>query len=457
VALERELSPPVPTRRSRRLPATGVDLAYYDWRGRGEPVIGLECAFRGRLDERVLTRAVELLVEAEPMLGFRLVPDAPVPEWTELPREQHDLLTVVRAPEDYEAVRRTGVDAARGAQLDVRLLNADEGARLLVRITHALADGFSLQSLAARLASLYSAVQADPEHRPPTGALPERDHGRLLASIPRRERVLAVAEFLRFLAPRVLPRRTHHPPLPSESHGPWVPVMRRVPSLAVLAYYGKRRGATVNDLVLAAAYRALAASGWDRTSALHITITVDLRRWCLPPEVAGLIANLSAWEVPFLDRDLGRSFDDTLHRVSAVMGRRKRSRPGLASALLAYRAVKDLPAERGRLDREPQRETRNLLTLSNEGLLDRERLTFGGEAPVSAHVLPPFVALPRLHLCVSGYGDTLTLASVTPENGAAAVGEFMDAIVDELPHRADRRAAVAGVEPEDGGGLPRLH
>ena len=450
---------PDPPEPARRLPATGVDLAYYDWKGRGEPVIGLECAFLGRLDERVLERAVDLLVDVEPILGFRLVPDAPVPEWTELPRSERDLLTVVHSPDEYESARRTGLDAARGAQLEVRLLSGGGGDRLLLRITHALADGFSLQSLAARLASLYSAVRADPDHRPPAGALLERDHARTIASIPRRERARAIGGLLWFMAPRFLPRRTHHLPLPAESRGPWVPVIRRLPapSLAALARYGKRRGATINDLVLAAAYRALAASGWDGRAALRIMITVDLRRWCLPPEASSLVANLSSWEVPFLVRDLGRTYDDTVDRVGALMRRRKRSRPGLAIALAAHRDAESLPRERGRSDRAPQHRVRSGMTLSNEGLLDGARLTFGDEAPVSAHVLPPFFALPYLHVCVSGYEGALTLASVTPENGAAAVEGFLDALVDELPLIPPPPEPVADVGPEHGARSPRLH
>jgi NRPS condensation-like uncharacterized protein len=207
-----------------------------------------------------------------------------------------------------------------------------------------------------------------------------------------------------------------------------------------LSRYGKERGATLNDLFVTAAYRALASNGgWDRTSALRIAITVDLRRWCLPTTHDPAICNLSSLDCPFLIRNLGRSFDETLANVSALMRRRKKSRPGLAPALvwhlLAERlAIWGFPASSGsdqpETDPSPPRWP---VLFSNEGLLDKSRLRFAEETPVMAHILPPFWELPRLHVCLSGYDGAFTLAAVTPQNGQALVGRFLDALVEELP------------------------
>src|SRR4029079_385983 len=115
---------------------------------------------------------------------------------------------------------------------------------------------------------------------------------------------------------------THLPAMPLEARGPWVAVVRQLPAprLSVLSLHGKAHNATVNDVFLAAAYRALAFHGrWDGTSALRIAITVDLRRWCLPRTHDPEICNLSSLETPFLIRNLGRSFDETLSNVSAIM------------------------------------------------------------------------------------------------------------------------------------------
>ncbi len=73
-------------------------------------------------------------------------------------------------------------------------------------------------------------------------------------------RLPPLRDFARVLA-HSFPRRTHGLALLRESAGPWVPVIKRLPStqLSFLSRYGKARGATLNDVLLAAAYRALAS------------------------------------------------------------------------------------------------------------------------------------------------------------------------------------------------------
>ena len=426
------------------VPATGLDLALHSWWGETNGVIALECAFGSRLDESVLAAAADLLLEGEPILAFRLVPDARAPHWRRVPASERSVLRVVDTAAEYEALRRVGLDAAGGVQISLCLWRREAGDRLLLTMSHVVGDGFSLQLLASRLSSLYSAVARDGDYRPKPGRLQTRDAWQLAAGVPRLARLRALVDFAWFMAPRFLPRSTHCLPLPADSVGPWVHVVRRLPSpsIAVLSRYGKERGATVNDVMLTAAYRALAAHGWDGSSGLRIPMTVDLRRWLLPAEHAATIANLSSWEQPYLMRKLGGSFDETLRRVTALTRRRKQRRPGLAIGLITLHLVKNLPertAASGGGVKTPAhrgRGGRARLTFSNEGLLTAERLSFAGEVPQSAHTLPPFAWLPAAHVSLSGYRGALTLAAVTPENGASGVARFLEAMVDELPPAA---------------------
>ena len=251
-------------------------------------VIQLELALDGHLRQDVLERACDLMLDVEPVLGCRLDVEQPTPRWRRLPDSQRAVLTVVHRAADYEAARTAGLDATRGAQVAVCLWPGVTGDRLLLTMTHEAGDGVGLQVLAGGLSSLYSALEDDPGFRPDEGRVPDRDLSDIvLAQLSRRARCRTIWDFARFFAPRVFPRRTHAPAMPQESLGPWVPVVRQLaaPRLSVLSQYGKARSATVNDLFLAAAYRALAFQGrWDGTSALRIAITVDLRRWCLPSD-----------------------------------------------------------------------------------------------------------------------------------------------------------------------------
>ena len=422
----------------------------------GEMVIELELEFKGRLDEHLLARAADLLLDAEPVLGCRLVINAPKPHWEAVPAAERRELCVTYVPEGYESFRRTGLDATANVQVALCLWRRDAGDRLVVKMTHEVGDGVGLQSLAARLAAIYSELCVDPGYRPRTSLGARRDFGQILSEVPKGAYPALIRDFARVLVSHWFPRRTHGLALPRESAGPWVPVIKRVPStqLSFLSRYGKARGATLNDVLLAAAYRALASRGvWDGTSGLRIAITVDLRRWCLRHPDASAICNLSSFEFPFLVRNLGRDFDETLANVTALTRRCKRHWPGLAPALaghflmktwrhenLARAGVKDRPRKRAR--------SGHTLTLSNEGALDKACLRFGAQTPVSAHILPPFLTLPNVHICVSGYDGALTLAAVTPQNGHVVVGSFLDALLEQLP---GGEASTGGLQPANPG------
>jgi NRPS condensation-like uncharacterized protein len=447
-----------PVEAPQPIDATPADLLVQSWQGRSEMVIEMECGFDGHLEENVLARAGELLLEVEPILGCRLVVDSAAPYWRRVPASQRNVLSVARGPDEYERARRSGLDATRGVQVALCLWPRDNGDRLLVKMTHVVGDGFALQFVAARLSSLYSALRLDPDYRPSPSRVPTRHISQIFSAVPKLAYVRIIWDFAWFIAPRLLPRRTHAIPLPQESVGPWVPVVRRLPAprSSFLSRYGKERGATLNDIFVAAAYRALAfAYRWDGMSALRITITVDLRRWCLPATHAATICNLSSFEIPFLMRDLGRSFDETLANVSALMRRRKQSRPGLALALVGHLFATNKSVQsawyRGR-------KSGTALSLSNEGPLDASSLRFADETPVAAHILPPFIELPGVHVCLSGYGGTLTLAAVTPSNGEAVVGRFLDAVLEELPgEELGRASAEASPDREASGSCAFVH
>ena len=436
------------------LPVAPIDVAIHELAGRdGEMIIQMELGFDGRLNEDTLSRAFDLVLDVEPVLGCRLVADPSDPHWQPVPRAQRRRLMFTTETQPYYEFQCTGLNADENVQVAACLCRDDESDRLLIKMTHEAGDGVSLQLLASRLGSIYTRLCTDPTYRPETNSWSQRDLTQLLAAISLWTYLRIGWQFATFSAARILPRRTHTLPLPHESKGPWTPVIKCVPRqrVAFLSAYGKLRGATLNDMFLAAAYRALAEYGkWDGTSALRISMTVDLRRWCRGGDSVRSVCNLSWFEQPVLGRHLGRDFDQTLGNVAALTRRRKASFPGLISALVGRFLI------RHHLRRQAQRHGSRSpeprpLTLSNEGRLDKSRLFFGSLAPSFAHILPPFLKLPHLHICMTGYDGALTLAVVTPQNGCSVVEGFLTALLAELPgagkmpirHKAFARAQIA--------------
>jgi NRPS condensation-like uncharacterized protein len=401
-------------------------------------VIAMEMDFRDPLDADVLARAVDLVCDAEPVLGCRLDLEANPPCWSPVPRDSRRGLVLVEQRDAYEQFMYAPLDATEQVQVAVCLWRHDAGDRLLVKMTHTVGDGVGLQSLIARLSQIYSAVESNPRYAPQPGLTGSRALSQVLHQHWWTHARL-VWDLVSFLGPRLLPRTSVVLPLPASPSGAWQRVTMQLPvsRLSQLASYGRRRGSTLNDVFVAAAYRALASQGqWDGSAALRISITVDLRRWGRPAATTPAICNLSSFECPFLIRQLGRTFEETLANVTALTRRRKASAPGLVPALVGHAISIWRPPRRSiRPDVGPETRARagRPMTLSNEGKLDRSTMQFGVQAPVQAYVLPPFIEPPGVHLCLSGYEGRLTIAAVTRVNGAAAVERFMDAMFAELP------------------------
>lgn len=421
---------------SQHVPAAPMDLLLQSWQATGgEFIAQMELEFDRRLDVHLLKHAADLLLEAEPILNSKLVIDTPVPYWQRLSEEKRNLLIVADTSNVYETFRHSGLDATQGAQVALCLWRCEAGDRLLIKMTHQVGDGGGMHAVTERLSSIYSALHTDPRYRPEPTRETNRDVMELLPRVPW---CPIIWDFVRFMAPRWFPRRTLMLPLPHESIGPWHFVERRLAASRVffLSTYGRERGATLNDMFLAATYRALASLGaWDETSGLRILITVDLRRYLPSDSCADHISNLSTMDCPYLVRNLGRSFEETLANVRSLMHRRKENWPGLAVVWFTY-----LGMTLERYDRRvrPAGKRNNKmgfpkLTLSNTGPIDKARVAFAGRPPVSACILPPFRKLPGLLMCLSGYDGTLTLSAGTPQNGHSMVGSFFDALIGELP------------------------
>jgi NRPS condensation-like uncharacterized protein len=415
----------------------------------GEMVIEMELGFHGRLDPNLLARAADLLLDAEPVLGCRLVVNTSRVLWQHVPRSERRLLTITEGCDEYERVRRAGLDASANVQLVLCLWRHQDGDRLLVKMTHEVGDGVGLQFLVTRLSSIYSALCTNPAYRVERNLKARRDRFQILSQLPKRAYLRILWDFVKFMAPRWFPRATHRLPLARESTGPWVPVIKRVPAthFSSLSKYAKERGATLNDLFLSAAYRALASCGnWDGRSGLRICMTVDLRRWSVSRAPVASICNLSSLECPFLVRNLGRDFEETLANVTALTRMRKKRGLGLAPVLAdellkkrgGYARLRRAVTQYGALTRTRTGHSPTVwetasAVLSNEGALDKIGLRFGTETPVSVHILPPFLAVSGVHVSMSSYYGAFTLAAVTTENRRVVVKRFLDCLIEQLP------------------------
>src|SRR5205085_1953751 len=158
----------VSVHRDSFLPVEPIDIGIATHgRSSGEMIIALELRFNDLLEASLLARALQLLLESEPILHSRLVLTTATPRWEPVPESTRRALVFTTARQTYERMRCAGLDATENVPLAVCLWRRDRGDQLLIQMVHEAGDGVALQRLSERLASIYRHVCNDRHYRPP--------------------------------------------------------------------------------------------------------------------------------------------------------------------------------------------------------------------------------------------------------------------------------------------------
>ncbi len=408
------------------------------------PQIHLVLDLDGALEPDRLARALRLLLDAEPVLGCDYESRWWRSRWRRIDAaalDEADLLEVVEGGDREElgqAFLGRAMPPLEGPQLRALLHRDGGGDRLLIKVHHRAADAGGVKELGYRLAAIYRALGDDPGHRP-TPRLGDRSlwqayHRVLPWRLPGLLRH-ALAE----LGPWTWPWHTLHFPT-----GRWDAAAPRTAlthldavTVGTMRDHGRPRGATLNDLLLAAVVRVVARErGWDGRVPLRVVSTADLRRH-LPDERTGGLCNLSGFILIHVGRELGERFGDTLGHVLRATARVKGPYLGLSWDLLGLLlAMGPHGAGRALFARSIRMEIGSghmPLLVTNMGPIDDALLDRFGPPLRHAFLVCPPIREGVYGLGVSGFRGTLTLST------AASPGTLPTATLERV---------FAGVERE---------
>ena len=424
------------------LPTVVNDRAQLSWQelGVGEMMISMEMEFDAALDEKRLARAFDLLLDAQPVLGCRIQPHPKKPYWVRLPKDERGNFFTVRDDSDFEKFRNEPYPHLTGPQVVACLRRTGEGDRLLVKVSHIVCDAGGVKELVADAVSIYNRLATEPDYMPVPNITGSRGWDQVFRLLPWRAFPLFCLDLLGVIRRNTMLLASHTLPLPACPLAPMGYLIRHIPAdrTARIAEYGRTNNATINDMLVTAFIRAMAAGpSWDGRSHLRLTITVDLRRWNLGTARAEGICNLSAFEFPSLERDPGVDFLSALKRISAFFQYRKTRRFGLPFApfiflfsLLSFTSLKKFF---GLWIRKGADSHNNQSAFTNMGPIKPEEVTFNGARPARAWLLAPPATPPWLAAGVSGYDGTLTLSAGTAESLLPMIEPFFDKILAGLP------------------------
>jgi NRPS condensation-like uncharacterized protein len=382
-------------------------------------------------DAEILRKSVVASIEAIPILGARYVAGAR-PRWTSLDPNDFGRAFVVAPTETaFEEFVVSRVDEGLGPQIRVCLLDSGPFA-VALKMNHMICDAAGFKQYLDFLCQIYSALAADPAYRPPTIA-GDRSMRGVLRRFP-----LSV-RFKSLFRQSGDNNRTGSHRFPLSEGGEARPFIltRKLgrERVAALHDYCRAKGATLNDAVLTAFYRRVFQQLALKAGAeLQIPIMVDMRRYLGEVGEFKSLTNLSSMVITQLDCRPEEPFESALGRVKAIMDEKKGAEIGLNAFIkldLAYRIMGDRIAN----SRLRSRLKNPFICMTNVGILDPARISFGDLRPYDAFLCGSIKYKPYFQLAMSSYDGELTL-SVNQYGDAGdreRIVSFLGEIEAELP------------------------
>ena len=403
----------------------------FDLNGFNDHVLHCVLRFERRPDGEILKKSVIASIEAIPILGARYV-DGARPRWTSLDADDFGRAFVIAPTQsEFEAFVVSRIEEGLGPQVRVCLLDSSPSA-VALKMNHMVCDAAGFKTYLEFLCKTYSRLMADPAYRP-AAITGDRSMRGVLKRFPLGVRLKSL-----FLQSKDNNRSGDHR-FPLDEGGEARPFIltRNLgrDRVAALRDYGRARAATLNDVVLAAFYRCLfQILAPPPGGELQIPVMVDMRRYLGESEKFESLTNLTSMVITQLGYRPEERFEDALGRVKAIMDEKKGAEIGLNGFIkldLAYRILGD-----GLANRRLRSKLRNpLICMTNVGILDPARISFGDLRPYDAFLCGSIKYKPYFQLAMSTYDGEITL-SVNLYGSAGdrdRILSFFDGLEAQLP------------------------
>lgn len=413
--------------------AGGGERAQYLLHDYNDNTIRFLLRYPGAVDPDALCAAARALVESVDILHGTFFTDGVSAYWhiNEAVEESFYFQYVEAAGEPTVTARSLAllpVPPGGRAQLRCTMVQGGNACAVVVCISHLCVDGGDGKYLLNKLVEAYDRIvrtgTADGLEMKNGSRAPEKVYEKLSWKDVRSLMDL----------PSVAPTAY---PFPTEEPGRARMVQAGIPAAVMDAARARARGAgaTANDLLLTAFYRAYAAlPEVDAAQAMSISSMMDLRRHCKGGESEGL-CNMSGALPTTLAQGVRGSFEDTLAEVAAQTRAQKEDPlAGLSGLPLMHGMVRAVPvglmlAAVGRIYGNPS------VGLTNLGSVRADSLALGSLVPDGMLMGGPLKKKPGMQVAAISLNGACSLC---------AVGQLTQADADHLQATLDR--LVAGVE-----------
>lgn len=379
-------------------------------------------SFDGQIDENRMTKAVRLTLDAEPILGCRLVKGWWRMHWerrTDL--DTCELFRMIESEDVRQEVTRflsIPSDPCKDPQVQALLIRSDTDT-LCIRVLHVVADGAGLKEYAYLLASVYRQLAKYPGYKPHPNLNGSRSMRQVSRQFGIMDRLRIIRRMYRELKLNLSPRRSCALLLDKADRSDRTNVISRIdPDLfRTIKAYSRRHGTSMNDVMLTAVSRGLLNEiNPPLELPVNLGVAVDFRRF-LDTGKSRAICNLIGLVSLKTDQNPGAPFDDTLLRVRAQMNVLKEDCLGLGTYSYFVILHTILPCSwnqwlfRKMVDAASNNPHQISNGYSNVGIIDTEQLNFGDIKISDAYITMPVMRSPFFAIAISRFGESMTLST----------------------------------------------
>ena len=426
----------------------------------GDHVMHLVFGAEVPLDVQRFSRAIRLSLDAEPILGCRLVDKGWKPYWTRWSPEMLDgfqyceLVTVLDRNQQVQASLLRTMDCRTEPMVQARIIRGASDV-VVLNISCVPIDGRGMAIYLARLLDIYNSLERDPAFIPASGTYWQRSTDALVKYFrwPDACKLIFYGLINQWVdrstaANWAFPAR-HSANLDKTFY--YHQFDSR--TLALINAYRKRVGFTFNDILLAAFYHAMQqiikpVSG----TTCCVLNTYDLRRYETGTPV-DRVANYSSFINSNVKLEENLPFATLIERVRDAMAARKRHYPGITEGPFVWPVFKLLPFSwaRALMSVLLRHRGEHVPVLTNVGFVDIENLRLDGHRMQWMLPFAPLEYPPKLAVTLATVGDIVTLSlgysrnHFEPEQIAFLFRE-MEAVI--VRHCSSESSASISVAPD---------
>jgi NRPS condensation-like uncharacterized protein len=395
----------------------------------------LHCVIRfdGQTDEGVLRRAVMMLLQAIPILSCVYRHDGGNDYWENAdPSGFADAFLIVHDQTAFEDFTISKVNESTGPQIKVCLYRSENDS-LSAIMNHMVCDAAGFKSCLYLLSDFYSHLIDEPGYLPDFKIDGDRGFQNIIRKFPFWSRIKSL---LFHNSESNQNGKIIFPLSEDKKIFPFILTREIGPEkFRKICAYCKSNNVTINDVFLAAYYRALLQKIRADGHLLHIPIMVDMRRYS-EDDGFDALSNLSSTMITHVPVSLSESFEETVFRINAMMKIKKSTDIGLNGFMKLALIFKILNKKssykitKSALKNPP-------ICMTNIGVLDDKKLFFKKASIKSAFLCGSIKYRPHFQIALSSFAGTITLSSnlYGSLQDYNAITCFLAMVEDELPIR----------------------